>query len=88
MFDEAGMTLPAAALTHGQIALQKLGYRQPYADADHEVAEENLQPEIPCFDTTVPMSNKPVSTDAHHLKVKCLSHHATIPTRATNGAAG
>jgi dUTP pyrophosphatase len=87
VFDEAGMTLPLAALTPGQITLQKLGYRQPYSDADNYVSDENVVPEaIP----TVPITTAQQSESSNHpvLKVKCLSALATIPSRANDGAVG
>ena len=81
------MTLSTAALTPGQIALQKLGYHQLYADADNDVSDDNVLPDaIP----TTPLSEAINQESSTHpvLKVKCLSVHATIPSRATDGAAG
>jgi dUTP pyrophosphatase len=87
VFDEAGMTLPPAALTPGQIALQKYGYQDPYVSRDTDcdlseptTAETDMSSDLPQSILSLPHGTK--------LQIKLLSPHATLPTRATEGAVG
>jgi transposase InsO family protein len=78
IFDEAGFTLPAAQLTPLAKALQQYGYEKPIEFDSAEKMDTQAVIEKPSSD---PASMTP-------LQVQCLSVHATIPTRATDGSAG
>mmetsp|Transcript_29198 Transcript_29198/g.41777 ORF Transcript_29198/g.41777 Transcript_29198/m.41777 type:complete len:656 (+) Transcript_29198:922-2889(+) len=82
IFEEAGLTLPAAQLTPSAKALQKFGYNQE-AQPDQTDAGANLP--MHCI---IPATQPTSTDDAESLLVKCLSLHATLPTRATDGSAG
>jgi dUTP pyrophosphatase len=75
IFDEAFMTLPPTERSPAAMILQQLGY------AHDELAEEKLSHDAP-------LSTKPLPASSETLQVKCLSVHATLPTRATDGSAG
>jgi dUTP pyrophosphatase len=77
IFDEAGLTLPAAQLTPSAKALQKFGYNESTTEASVE---------SPITESTTTDANAEDLTST--LQVMCLSLHATIPTRATDGSAG
>jgi dUTP pyrophosphatase len=85
IFDEAGMTLPAADCSPTAKALQELGY----GTAQEETEEIHSEPETTDVHTPISRpSTDPINTNVAHLKVKCLSINATIPTRATDGSVG
>ena len=91
VFDEAGMTLPKAALYPAAKVLQDLGYGHDDSDAIQEEAE--IADEVNALpDTTPPvkpkeeLANKPIQTS--DLQVKFLSLNATMPTRATESSVG
>jgi hypothetical protein len=100
VFDEAGMTLPAAERSPAAKVLQELGYGQQMDDSDDTndpIAETDLT--VPPTDATLrtqtilPLTTPPesVAEDIPHdsaLQVKCLSINTTMPLRATDGSAG
>jgi len=73
-FDEAGYTLPKAALFNTQIRLQSI---QPSVQSEHTSEYTD--------DEQAPLNNT-VGDDV--LQVKRLSHNATMPTKAYEQAAG
>ncbi len=83
IFDEAGMTLPAADCSTAAKALQELGY----GTAQEETEEPHSEPKT--TDAHTPTS-RPLTTNTNvePLKVKCLSINATLPARATDGSMG
>jgi dUTP pyrophosphatase len=96
IFDEAGLTLPAAQLTPSAKALQKFGYNESTTETSVEspITEstttdanaEDLTSTSPITESTTTDANAEDLTST--LQVMCLSLHATIPTRATDGSAG
>jgi len=101
VFDEAGMTLPAAERSPAAKVLQDLGYGQRTGDdeddTDVSIQEHDLHdPSAADNVITPPAMAKPTSpisvveriTHDTDLQVQCLSIHATLPVRATDGSAG
>lgn len=101
VFDEAGMTLPAAERSPAAKVLQDLGYGQRTGDdeddTDVSIQEHDLHdPSAVDNVITPPAMAKPTSpisvveriTHDTDLQVQCLSIHATLPVRATDGSAG
>jgi len=91
VFDEAGMTLPAAERNPAALALQELGYgTSDTSDSDNtnQLTDDSIdfvQP-IEMRPSTTPTPKE--SSDNDHLRVKCLTIHATMPVKATDGSAG
>jgi len=100
VFDEAGMTLPAAERSPAAKVLQELGYGQQLDDSDETddpIDEADMQGAPPDANlppqTILPRTTSPVSVAEGHchdsdLQVKCLSINAMMPQRATDGSAG
>jgi len=104
VFDEAGMTLPAAELPPYAKMLQQLGYaKDDKEDSDsHELGENNdIQEyqaptinEIISADVPTVINNisepttVPTDTTQMSIQIKCLSDIAKLPTRATDGSVG
>jgi len=94
VFDEAGMTLPKAALYPAAKVLQELGYGHDDIEHTQEGADgENIDltttqtAEVLTSSPSVVAENQPLE-DAGDLKVRFLSVNATMPTRATDGSVG
>ncbi len=100
IFDEAGLTLPAAQLTPSAKALQKFSFNQEFqTDSDDCAAGDEVQPETPVthpasaelYNNTIHEKQNQhanAATNQPFLQVKCLSINATMPTRATDGSVG
>ena len=100
VFDEAGMTLPAAERTAAAKLLQELGYGQQVDDSDDtddpidetdmnvSPTDANLPPQTILPHTTSPVSVAEGIQHDSDLYVKCLSINATMPQRTTDGSAG
>jgi dUTP pyrophosphatase len=103
VFDEAGMTLPPTEQSPAAKVLQQLGYAHDAQDSELNSLESPQHPpprnpiteaeakETNCDTDHTPaesISNTTATSSSESLRVKCLSVHATIPTRATDGSAG
>jgi dUTP pyrophosphatase len=96
VFDEAGMTLPAAERSPAAKVLQELGYGKTQETAQEETHREdtyNMQDEespnpIHPLPSQQPATANIISDTCNHLQVKLLSIHASLPVRATDGSAG
>jgi hypothetical protein len=96
VFDEAGMTMPAAARSPSAKALQELGYGTVQEEEDLDVQQMNDVPTDICTTDTKskkyisPSNESTTTTNKRHntMQVKCLSINATMPTRATDGSVG
>ncbi len=99
VFDEAGMTLPATERSPAAKVLQELGYGMHSDDDADDVPIEENDMHVPGDNHDVPLpstilksasSISVVNAISHDdgLQVKCLSLHATLPVRATDGSAG
>jgi dUTP pyrophosphatase len=99
LFDEAGMTLPAADRSPAAKVLQELGYGtaqvEPQSESD-SVSDNiidlplNESPPYPeTLSQRVQLTATAVATPLENsLKVTCLSINATLPVRATDGSVG
>lgn len=86
VFDEAGMTLPAAERSPSAKVLQELGYGREDDPDDYQDDNAPVS-EAPTYTASSPSTlPQPQANDT--LKVKFLSVHATMPVRATDGSAG
>lgn len=91
VFDEAGMSLPAAERNPAALVLQELGYGK---SDDSDTSDDHDSTSTLDFTNPQPMHQSPSSvpqppdSNGDHLYVKCLSIHATMPVQATNGSAG
>jgi dUTP pyrophosphatase len=100
LFDEAGMTLPAADRNPAAKVLQELGYGTTQVDYMDEQTEQEPNdvstgescttslPQVPLTQESQPPHPDVLSKSGNSLKVKCLSLNATLPTRATDGSVG
>ena len=95
IFDEAGMTLPAPDRTPAATVLQDLGYANTPDDHDDNSKEDNEESQASMHQTiltpavtTINTTNDDAAQLPHSLQVKCLSIHATLPVRATDGSVG
>jgi len=90
VFDEAGMTLPAAERSPAAKVLQELGYGQSTeSHHNNDVASDDTPEPLhpPTMLPTTPLSIPTVHLEAQ-LQVKLLSVYGTIPAQATDGSAG
>ena len=88
VFDEAGMTLPAAERSPAAKALQDLGYGNTPDDTTDVNADVTSQASTDDKPSPTYSTSMPSVTSDLHLQVKLLSVHGTLPVRATDGSAG
>ncbi len=93
IFDEAGYTLPAAQLTPSAKALQQFSCTDTTNPVDDTQPADTQTAALPTSNNMEAEANVVPDADitadpTSLLQVKCLSLHATIPTRATDGSAG
>ena len=102
VFDEAGMTLPANELPPSAKMLQQLGYAKDENETEETVTESDIQDYRPPAEPIVPIpvpvpqpvenleTSPPTATvnTTDSIQIKCITEHATLPNRATDGSVG